>query len=265
MTCNRRAAFVIAAALAGAGLALGGCGGAGDAGQADQAAEAEAGYADPPQATAVLALPGGGVTIVGRAAPDARVRATTPSGDTHGATAGQDGVYRLDLPASDAGRLVSLSVGDADMSVAADGWLFIPPDRPRSAAMLRPGAAARPLAQDAGLIGAVDYDAAGGVAVAGFTAPETDVAAFVDGQPAGDARSDGAGFYSLRLDRQIAAGTSRIAVRSGDASAQRTVRLVAATPSQVFSAARQSDGWRIDWLTPGGGAQTTQIFFEGDR
>jgi hypothetical protein len=263
MTCDRRAIFGIASALA--VLALGGCGGPGEAGQAEAAAEADTGYADPPQATAVLALPGGGMTIVGRAAPDARVRATTPSGDTHGATAGADGIYRLDLPASDSGRLVSLSVGDADRAVAADGWLFIPPDRPRSAAMLRPGAAARPLAQDAGLIGAVDYDAAGGVAVAGFTAPETDVQALVDGRPAGDARSDGAGFYSLRLDRQIAAGTTRIAVRSGDASAQRTVRLAAATPSQVFSATRQSDGWRIDWLTPGGGVQTTQIFFEADR
>lgn len=215
-----------------------------------------AGYLPAPEVTQVVRGPGGGLMIHGRSKPGGRIRATTPAGEAYGATAGADGRFAIELPAMDTPMLASVSVEERGRSTLAEGWLFVPPTEPGRAALLRPGAAAWVFGTEPGLLAAVDYDGDGGAAVSGKTEPDRDIRVFVDGAPAGQVRSDAQGRYSLRLSR-VAPGAHAVRVVAGEETMERTLNLAVATPSQTYTASRETGGWRVDWTAPGGGLQST--------
>ncbi|NEX95151.1 hypothetical protein G3573_20445, partial [Caulobacter sp. 17J65-9] len=160
---RRRAYLLSAGALALAAL-LSGCGQGGGRSEGPAKANgepADAGYQAPLRTVSVSASPEGGAIVRGTAPPEARVRASMPDKSAYGATTDGDGAFVIELPRSAEPRLVALSAEEADRSVQAEGWLFVPPDRPDASVLLRAGAPAVPF-PGAGLLATVDYDGAGG-------------------------------------------------------------------------------------------------------
>lgn len=204
----------------------------------------------------------GGVLLVeGRAAPDARVRATTFEGEAYGATAGRDGGFRLELPARPGPRLVALSLEIDGRPVEGDGWLFVPPDAPGRAVMLRPGAGAGAIGSGNRLeLVAADYDTGGGAALSGRAAPGETVEISVDDQPAARAETDAAGLFAFRLDGRVPPGPRRILAVAPSGRVARTVVFAPPRAVAAVDAVREAGGWRVTWPTPGGGAQTTLVF-----
>lgn len=253
-----------AVGLVALGLTLWGCGRPGGAGAPAAAVgtvaftAAQKGYVSPPRILKLTARSGGGVAVTGQADPDARIRAVSSDNGAVGVTTGGDGGFTLDIPPARHAELVALSVESAHRSTPAQGWLFLPPEAPVGAVLLRPGAGARAFA-GASLFATVDYDAGGGVALAGLAKPNTPVEAAAETGEPQTTRADAEGRWSLRLTTPLSPGVHVLHVRSAGTSVDRTVTLAARKPNGVFEAARGADGWRIDW-TPPGGAQTTLVF-----
>lgn len=233
---------------------------------APPASEADrAGYLPEPEIVSVTAAANGAPVVRGLARPMGRVRAILPSGEAYGATADDQGRFVLELPVVASAQLVAISAQEGARSTPAEGWLFVPPGDPRAAAVLRAGAASYGLAPGAGLIGAVDSDGAGGAGVSGRAAPNAEVRVSVDGAPAGQVRADGRGRYAVRIDR-LAPGVHRVRASSQGQAEEHVVDLTpAAQPAGRFSASRVADAWRVDWVLPGGGVQSTFVFIPGAR
>jgi hypothetical protein len=229
---------------------------------APEAAETAGGpaYAVPPSPTGVTSARSGAVTVHGRAARGVRVRGVSPQGAAYGATAGDDGAFALDLPPAATPHLLALSSEDGIRSIPGEGWLFVPPDQPGRAVLLRSGAPATPLKGAASLIAAVDYDAAGAVAVSGIAAPGARVQIFLDGAEAGVVKAGADGTYGARLARRVSPGAHLIRAAAGGRSAEQAVSL---TPGgavrEVLSARREPEFWRVTWSPAGGGVQTTLV------
>ncbi len=222
---------------------------------------AEARYLDPPQVLAVRGRAGESLVLEGRASPDSRIRAVTPDNKAYGATADHKGRFSLEIPPSNQPLVIALSEGEGRNMLQAEGWLFVPPDDPDRAVMLRAGAPARPLADGAGLIAATDFDSAGGAGVSGVAAPNTEVEVSLDGGAAVHVQSDARGVYAARLgvDHPIAAGTHQVKVTTHGQSLDRSLQFAAGTASQIVSASKEAGGWRLVWMMPGGGSQTTFV------
>lgn len=249
--------MVMAAALA---AGLGGCGPRVELKAAPVASEAErAGYLSGPEITRVAAGPGGALVVHGRARPLGRVRAILPTGEAYGATADDQGRFALELPATGQAQLVAITAEEGSRSTPAEGWLFAPAGDPAHAAVLRAGAPSRSLAPDAGLLAVVDFDSGGGVGVSGVTEAGGDVRLSLDGASAGQAKADKQGRFTIRLDR-VSPGVHRLRVAGAGASQERIIDFAPAAPAQRFAAVRTAEAWRVDWLTPGGGAQSTLVF-----
>jgi len=262
----------IAAAVSAALLAAA-CG-KGPSSAAEQAAETAGSnpsgqggnYLRPPEILAVSAARDGGFLIRGKAEPEARIRAVTLSTDhkAYGATAGADGAFVLGAPPSSTPLLVALASEAGKHQVSAEGWLFIPPDAPSRAVVLRAGAPARPRDPAAGAFGAVDYDGGGG-SVSGFAPPGAVVSVALDGANPLRARPDSHGMFAVRLgaDRAVSPGSHEIRVSTGAQTSTRSLQFHAGSEQslggQTFSALREADGWRVVWTLPGGGAQTTFV------
>ena len=69
------------------------------------------------------------------------------------------------------------------------------------------------------------------------------------------------GRYALPLTAAVKSGDHELAVQSplGRAQVRFQVSAAPAISGLPFRSARQSNGWRIDWLTPAGGEQTTLV------
>ena len=113
---------------------------------------------------------------------------------------------------------------------------------------------------------ALDYDAKGAATVSGFAAPAETVELRVDGVERGQAVADQAGRFVALAHR--AARRRRARLRPGRrrrARARFSAAIGPASPvsGAPYAARREGGGWRIDWITPGGGEQTTLIFDAG--
>lgn len=252
--------FPVAPLLAAIGLTLAGCERVMPA-----AAEAPPGdaprsaYLAPPQVTAA-SLSGATVTLQGSGRPLARIRLARPDGSAIGATVEANGRWIAPLPPAASLQLFSLSQDVDGRLLRAVGYVAVAPSGP--VAVLRPGAGATvvsPTPRPA--ITAVDYDAAGAAIVSGRAAPTQPVRLGVDGVEAGEARSDAGGRFSISLPAPVRGGAHAVSVRTPSATASAgftsAPARVAAPP---FAAARIEGGWRLDWITPGGGVQTTLLF-----
>ena len=218
-------------------------------------------YHAPPAVTAVEVEPGGGVRLTGNAVPGDQVRLAPPAGQPMFAVAGRDGVWRIALASSAEPRLFGLAMVDHGRAVQAEGYVALTPGG--GAAQLRAGAGAVVLAgrAETPVLLAADYDSKGGTVISGLASPRASLDLMVDGVRRARGRAGDDGAFSLPLDEPLGFADHQVqvvdGVRRGDA-------VVTLSPGQPFSArpyraTRAGSGWRIDWMTPGGGLQTTLL------
>jgi hypothetical protein len=223
---------------------------------------AQSDYAAPPEVTQALPGPGGGLTLRGVAQPQSRVRLASPDGTAAGTTAGMNGAWSLNAPAVDQPRLLSLSEDEGGRLIRARGYLAMLPGG--AVAMLRPTTGARPLIGPTSTprIGAVDFDAAGAGVVSGRAHPDRPVRVLLDGQDAGEGRTDSQGWFDVSLSDNLKPGVHAVTVGTPDGRADARFEGSAPRPiaSPPMNAARLEQGWRLDWMSPGGGVQSTILF-----
>ncbi|CAN7356905.1 hypothetical protein LJR219_002062 [Phenylobacterium sp. LjRoot219] len=247
-----KAQIAAAAVLAG----LGGCHAAAPGPSAGAAADA--GYVAPPSVTE--AAGGADAVILHGAAPaGAEVRLATPAGELLTTQADAAGRWRLQLAPGREARIFGLSAESGGRRVQGQGYLLVGPRG--QTALLRAGAGALRLDRPTGSrIAAVDFDADGGALVSGWAAAGTDVAIRLDGRAAGEARADSDGRFSFAIER-LSGGAHRIEA-TGVAFTDE-VSLLASPAAPLADGPLRSQlvrqGLRADWLTPGGGVQSTLI------
>ena len=260
LQATRRTLFVAGLAV----LALaGGCGPGGDAGQSNAEAPpaGEQGFAAPPELIAARRIAGDRIELTGRASPGARVRLATPAGAAQFAVADAQGQWRLQTPASADPRLFGLSMSDDGRVTQAEGYLFLAPTG--AVTRLRAGGGSEALGTaGAGLVATVlDYDSQKAATLSGRAAPGETVTLRVDGVERGQAEADAERRFVLPLN-QLEAGTHDfdLFAQSGQTHLSAAISTPAPLGGSPFRASRAAAGWRVDWLTPGGGEQTTLIF-----
>jgi hypothetical protein len=253
---------VAPAALVLAGV-LAGCGdGRGSPGQVTASGESggEAAYRPPPEATFSQRLAGGAVVLGGSSDPGTRVRLASPGGTMTPAVASGHGAWRARLPARDSVRLFGLAANEHGRTVQSDGYLAVTPGG--LAAQLRAGAGARVIASKGPLrILSVDFDRKGGVVMSGIAAPREAVSLRADGAVRGRVLADGDGRFTFPFDEPLKPGIHNLEAVDGAAHSAASVALTPPAPLTAgpYRATHEADGWRIDWLTPGGGAQATLL------
>lgn len=253
--------------LAGAGLVLAAC----DGGRQDdwrpkaapastQTDAAEAGYVAPPSITQAQ-LEAAGLVLKGQGSPGASIRLGAPTGEALLGQTDQAGRWSLTVPASDQVRLFGLSMTRGGRTVQAEGYVMVTPDG--VVALLRAGAGAWRLSpgSPSPKILAVDVDPAGGAVISGVATPGAGLGARVDRTPRAVGQAGEDGRFSLSLDETLGVGAHDIQV-SGEGGEQRMTIMVSPAAPLVdgpVRAQRADGGWRVDWMTPGGGVQTTLL------
>lgn len=221
--------------------------------------EADAGYVAAPALTGARAEAGEAV-LEGAAAPGARVRLAEPSGAATQAIANAEGRWRLRLPAPPEPRVFGLSMTTAGRVVQAQGYILLTPGG--RAMLLRAGAGATsPGEPGSPRIAAFDFDREGGAVVSGVATPNAALSVRVDGRQAGAGRAGADGRFSLALPQPISPGVRRIEVVGDTFRSAIAVDASPAAPLTAgpFRASGGAEGLRADWLTPGGGLQSTWI------
>jgi len=246
-----------------AAAALAGCGGKTPVakGGGDVRAE-EAGYLAPPTPDAVR-LAGTGVSLSGSAPAGGRLRLATPGGQALFADADDKGRWTLAMGALAEPRIYGLSVMLKGRGAQAEGYVLLTPQG--EAALLRAGAGARRI-DASGHYGVrtIDFDRGGGVEVSAMTPPGAQVLLHIDGRLAAQGQADDRGHYDASLPAPgsttaIRPGAHRVQV-SGDGFAD-TVAFRVSPPQPLAQGPVRSQltpaGLRVDWMTPGGGVQST--------
>ena len=221
-------------------------------------------YASPPELAGAVRDRTGTVEISGTGLPQARIRLATPQGAATGSTVGADGHWSAILPAAGEARLLSLSQDIDGRVVRARGYVAVLPQPGATAAVLRPGAGARPVLRGdlTPLIGSVELDGMGAGVVSGRARPGDQVRVFLDGQEAGEAEADPKGWFDVSLSEPLQPTGHSVIVSTPGGRAAQAFDATRAEPiaSPPFAAARKTGAWRIDWMAPGGGVQTTLLF-----
>jgi len=220
---------------------------------------AEAGYLKPPVLKASRILADGRIALTGSAEAAVEVRLGTPGGEAMTAIAGADGQWSMQIPQAATVQLFGLSMATRDgRRVQAQGYLAVLPDG--RAAQLRSGASAQVIGQTSAepRLLSVDFDRDGAASVAGVALPESGVSLRVDRAAAGAGKTDRDGRFHLAIERPLASGARRFEI-AGERGEQILVISIspAAALGAPFRAYRVGPHWRIDWMTPGGGVQTT--------
>ncbi len=230
---------------------------------------AEAGYTPPPRLVSVIHSPIA-VTLIGTAAPDARVELMSPEGETMTAHANPAGAWRLTLPAMTRPRMFALAARLNASTLPArlvhsEGALILIPQGGPPALLVRAGAGAlvfaAPVVRPS--LDALDYDPGGFSAVAGRARPGASVRLMMDGQLAGVGQADAGGRYSiLAANRRLPFGGHTALVQSIDGQDERrfTIDPPGPTLTTPYKVDPMADGWRLEWAIPGGGIQTTLVF-----
>jgi hypothetical protein len=211
-------------------------------------------------------LQGGGMTADGRlelqgsALPNATVRLQSPDGAKQLATADDQGVWSVVLSPSPQPRLLSLAMSDNGQVVQALGYLFLAPDG--AVARLRSGGGTQASARgQTGLAAlALDYDNQRAATLSGMAGPRETVTVRVDGVERGQATANGEGRFVVPL-QPLPAGAHLFDLLSTtqEAHFSAIINAPAALGRATYAAQRLGRGWRVDWMTPGGGEQTTLI------
>ena len=238
---------------------LGGCGKTPPAAPDASQARDQADYAAPPNVAAVRTA-GDHQVVSGTAPPGVQVRLGAPQGGALFAKADAAGRWSLALPPSTEARIWGLSDKVGGRQAQAQGYLVVTPQG--RAALLRAGAGALrldPLRSPA--LGALDFDNEGGAVVSGFAPPDSLVFLRLDGRQIAEARADPAGRYAIALSQAIARGAHTLEVAGDTFSNTAQVEVASAKPLAAGPLRSQlsKGGLRVDWLTPGGGVQSTVL------
>jgi len=250
-------------------LALGACGRSStlQAAAAPAAAAPDPGYRAPPELKGVSRAAGGGVSLSGQAAPSSTVRMVSAAGAQVQAAADGAGAWTASLGPVSAPTLYRLAEEVGGHRVEAEGLVAVLPGAP-TVALLRAGygAEVQDPGQEAPKILAVDYDGGGGAVVSGRATASATVRIMVDGQLAIEGAAGPDGRFSLTLPKPLTPGRRRLQVLmpQGPTLLATAETVIAVTPPAVpktgsYQASSQPYGWRIDWTTAGGGAQTTLL------
>ena len=219
-------------------------------------------YLTPPKPDAVQAV-GEGWRLSGAAPPQAQVRLATPQGKALTATADARGRWTIVLGASKQPRIFGLSATAKGRQLQSEGYVLLTPTG--QAAVLRAGAGARRIdaARRPGLR-AIDFDRGGGLEISAEAAPDASLVVRLDERQVANGRADTAGRYEVSLPQagsqtRILAGGHQAQVFGDGVSDSVSFQITPAAPlvdgplrSQLTSA-----GLRVDWMTPGGGVQST--------
>ncbi|KRA70493.1 hypothetical protein ASD89_14175 [Caulobacter sp. Root656] len=247
-------------------LALGACG-RGDKGWRRDPATAKIeqvssrdSYLKPPSLVSAVRQ-GEAVTLSGQAEPLASVRLGAPTGEALLGKADAAGAWRLVAPLAAEPRLYGLSMTMEGRTVQAQGYLMVAPSG--AAVLLRAGAGAEVMGQSSPSprILAIDYDRSGGAVISGVGAPGAGLGVRVDRVTRGEGKVGGDGRFSISLDQPLAGGTHVIQVAGEGGEQQVVVDVAPPTPPRggPASSTLTAAGWRVDWMTPGGGVQSTQL------
>lgn len=226
----------------------------GDASSA--AAASDAGYVSPPAVTEAIPSPGQ-VVLRGAAPAGAQIRLASPDGAAVSTRADGEGQWRVQLATGGDARVFGLSAVSGGRRVQAQGYVLVGPHG--ETALLRAGAAALRLDRPRGSrISSVDFDAEGGVLLSGWAAAGTDVAVRLDGRAAGDARADEDGRFLYAWPR-LSRGPHRVEATGVAFTDEVAFDITPAAPLVAGPLHSQLTGraLRADWLTPGGGVQST--------
>lgn len=249
-------------ALALAAAILAGCGGKpppnGDA--ADLSAQ-EGGYLAPPKVD-LVGPSASGVMLSGSAAAGGQVRLASPAGQATFAPAGARGRWTIVLPPAAEPRILGLSVSANGRQAQAEGYVLVTPSG--QAALLRSGVGALRIDKAArpGLR-TIDFDRGGGLEISAQVTPQATVIVRLDDRQAAEGKADATGRYQVSLANAgpIRLGGHQVQVFGDGFSDRVAFQTTAAAPlaqgplrSQLTSA-----GLRVDWLTPGGGVQSTLL------
>jgi hypothetical protein len=266
---RRRREGTTGAVLLAAALVLGACSrnapSAPTAEVAPSPAPDESGYLAPPLVLGAQRAADGSVVLSGRSGPQVRVRLSTPppTSTAYGATAGEGGGWSIATPAASDVRLYGVAEELVGRDVQGEGYVATLPAPGPAGVLLRAGGGAAVLVGQGALkIAAVDYDSSGSAVVSGLARPGAAARLSIDGAAAGEARVNERGRFSINLASGLTAGDHEAVIQCGDqsASAKFTVGHPAPIVGLPYHGERTPAGWRIDWLTPGGGEQSTQIF-----
>jgi hypothetical protein len=87
------------------------------------------------------------------------------------------------------------------------------------------------------------------------------VRVLVDGQAAIEGAAGPDGRFSLALPKPLPPGRHKLETLTPQAMAEAEVAVTPPAPPKDAPYQAQVDpfGWRVDWVTPGGGAQTTLL------
>ena len=222
--------------------------------------EAETAYREPPRVTGATRQPGGGIVLRGVSPPSSRVRLASPTGALVSVTSEPDGEWRARLTAGGSVHLFGVAAIENGRTMQAEGYLAVTPEG--LVAQLRAGAGARVLAAPGPLrILSLDFDRKGGAVLSGGGRAGDAVSILADGALRGRANVDADGYFTLALQEPLTQGLHRMEVVDGADRIGTSANVTAAEPliNEPFRANRIAEGWRIDWITPGGGAQTTLL------
>jgi hypothetical protein len=189
-----------------------------------------------------------------------QVRLGTPGGQAVFAVADAQGRWRIRLPPSGETRIFGLSEKVQGRQVQAEGYLAV--GSQGRAALLRAGAGAVRLdPQKPPALGALDFDRDGAAVVSGSAPPGSAVFVRLDGRQVIEARSDATGRYAIALPQPIPAGGHTIEVAGDGFSDAAAVEV--SPPAPLVAGPLRSQftkgGLRVDWMTPGGGVQSTLL------
>ena len=254
----KKTGFVL---LLSATACLGGCQEKPKAAEATSAMEA-AGYWRAPEITGVDQAGSNMFVVTGQTIANARVRFGYSGRRAVGVTSDSKGKFRAELPSGPEGGLYDLSTEDGGRSMHADGRLFIPADAPEKAVLMRPGAPSLALFNDIMPVAVIDYDRAGALAIAGRVAPTTTIEVVLNGEIRARTISDDRGFYTATTQIDPPGDTETANTLSVVAGGKESARNFADSriKADSDSITRFADGWRVDWVLPGGGMQTTLVF-----
>jgi hypothetical protein len=166
----------------------------------------------------------------------------------------------MDLPAAAKARVFGLSDVADGRRVQAQGYVLV--SETGAATLLRAGVGSVVLSvADTPRLLCVDFDRQGGAVVSGAAPPDASVSIRIDGRPGPVGRADATGRFHLSLAQPLTGGRRQIRVLGDNFDLEATID---ATPAAElgrapFRAVRTHDGLRVDWLTPGGGLQSTWI------
>ncbi len=221
------------------------------------------GYRAAPELRALIRAADGAVSLSGRAIPSSRVLMVSPAGVRIETTADGHGVWTAPLGPVSEPTLYRMAAETGGQTVEAEGYVAVLPGAP-TVALLRAGAGA--VVQDAGQaevrILAVDIDSGGAAVVSGRARASAPVRVMVDGALAIEGAAGADGRFSLTLPKPLAKGPRKMQALTPKASAaEANVDVAAPTPPSdgPYQAVVEPAGWRLDWLTPGGGPQTTLL------